>query len=167
MCAATKSFRLTLQDAAATAHFGEQLGSIARKGDVILLHGDLGVGKTTLTQSIAVGIRVPPDQYVSSPSFALLHEYTGSLLLFHMDCYRLADEEDIEGAGLTEYIGGPGLSVIEWPDRLGSLQPEERLDITLLAVNETARDCVMQPHGSAWISRIEVLPGLHHETERN
>ncbi|XOF34203.1 MAG: tRNA (adenosine(37)-N6)-threonylcarbamoyltransferase complex ATPase subunit type 1 TsaE [Candidatus Electrothrix sp. YB6] len=162
-----ESFRLTLQDIAATARFGEQLGSIARKGDVILLHGDLGVGKTTLTQSIAAGLGVSPDQYVSSPSFALLHEYSGRLPLFHMDCYRLADEDDIEGAGLAEYIGGAGLTVIEWPDRLGSLQPEERLDITLRAVNETARECVMQPHGSAWISRIEALPGLHLETERN
>ncbi len=157
----TASFRRILQDAAATASFGEQLGNIARKGDVILLHGDLGVGKTTLTQSIAIGLEVPPEQYVTSPSFSLLHEYSGRLPLFHMDCYRLTGEEDIEGAGLADYIGGPGLTVIEWPDRLGSLRPKECLDIILEAVDKTARICTMQPHGTSWISRIEALPHLN------
>ncbi|MCI5219690.1 MAG: tRNA (adenosine(37)-N6)-threonylcarbamoyltransferase complex ATPase subunit type 1 TsaE [Candidatus Electrothrix sp. LOE2] len=156
MCA-TESFSLTLRDSAATARLGRQLGRIARKGDVILLHGDLGAGKTTLAQFIAQGLEVPKDQYVSSPSFALLHEYPGRLPLFHMDCYRLAGEEDIEGAGLAEYIGGPGLTVIEWPDRLGSLQPQERLDLILKAVNETTRTCLLQPHGESWQSRIAAL----------
>ena len=81
----------------------------------IISHPD--AGKTTLTQSIAQGLEVPEDQYVSSPSFALLHEYPGRIPLFHLDCYRLAGEEDVEGAGLADYIGGPGLTVIEWPDR--------------------------------------------------
>jgi tRNA threonylcarbamoyladenosine biosynthesis protein TsaE len=149
-----------LQDAAATALFGEQLGKIAQKGDVILLHGDLGVGKTTLTQSIAVGLEVPPEQYVSSPSFALMHEYSGRLPLFHMDCYRLSGEEDVEGAGLADYIIGPGLTVIEWPERLGGLRPGERLDITLQSAGESgknARICVMQPHGASWAVRFESL----------
>lgn len=160
MCAATESFTLTLQDTAATARLGEQVGGIARTGDVILLHGDLGVGKTTLTQSIAAGLGVQPDQYVSSPSFALLHEYSGRLPLFHIDCYRLAGEEDIEGAGLTEYIGGFGLTVIEWPDRLGSLQPEERLDLFLEALDETTRKCLLRPRGASWSARVAGLAAL-------
>jgi tRNA threonylcarbamoyladenosine biosynthesis protein TsaE len=161
MVAATQalqqSFEHTLQDITATALLGQQLGKIAQKGDVILLHGDLGVGKTTLTQSIAQGLEVPEDQYVSSPSFALMHEYPGRLPLFHMDCYRLAGEEDIEGAGLADYINGPGLTVIEWPDRLESLQPEERLDLFLEAVDATSRICHLQPHGYSWCSRIAAL----------
>jgi tRNA threonylcarbamoyladenosine biosynthesis protein TsaE len=157
MCTARESFNLTLQNPAATVHFGQQLGQLAQKGDVILLHGDLGVGKTTLTQSIAQGLEVPEDQYVSSPSFALMHEYSGRLSLFHMDCYRLAGEEDIEGAGLTDYIGGPGLTVIEWPDRLESLQPKERLDLFLEAVDAKSRICHLQPHGESWCSRIATL----------
>ncbi|MCI5165179.1 MAG: tRNA (adenosine(37)-N6)-threonylcarbamoyltransferase complex ATPase subunit type 1 TsaE [Candidatus Electrothrix sp. GM3_4] len=151
------SFKYTLQDLTATAALGRQLGRIAQQGDIILLHGDLGVGKTTLTQFIAQGLEVPEDQYVSSPSFALMHEYPGRLPLFHMDCYRLAGEEDIEGAGLAEYIEGTGLTIIEWPDRLGSLQPEERLDLTLKAVDETTRICLLQPHGNSWSSRIATL----------
>ncbi|RWX50986.1 tRNA threonylcarbamoyladenosine biosynthesis protein TsaE [Candidatus Electrothrix marina] len=110
-----------------------------------------------MTQFIAQGLEVPDDQYVSSPSFALMHEYPGRIPLFHMDCYRLAGEEDIEGAGLADYIGGPGLTVIEWPDRLGNLQPEERLDLTLEAVDEATRICLLQPHGDSWQSRIAAL----------
>ncbi len=157
MSPATSSFQHTLQDITATAALGRQLGRIAQKGDVILLHGDLGVGKTTLTQFIAQGLEVPKDQYVSSPSFALMHDYPGRIPLFHMDCYRLAGEEDIEGAGLADYIGGPGLTIIEWPERLGSLQPEERLDLILKPINETSRTCLLQPHGESWSSRIAAL----------
>ncbi|WP_339133971.1 MAG: tRNA (adenosine(37)-N6)-threonylcarbamoyltransferase complex ATPase subunit type 1 TsaE [Candidatus Electrothrix sp. GW3-4] len=157
MTATTQSFQHTLQDITATAALGKELGRIAQQGDVILLHGDLGVGKTTLTQFIAQGLEVPADQYVSSPSFALMHEYPGRLPLFHMDCYRLTGEEDIEGAGLADYIGGPGLTIIEWPDRLGSLRPQERLDLFLEAIDETTRTCVLQPHGAAWCSRIAAL----------
>jgi len=154
---ASPSLQHTLHDSTATALLGQQLGKIAQQGDVILLHGDLGVGKTTLTQFIAQGLEVAEDQYVSSPSFALMHEYPGRLSLFHMDCYRLAGEEDIEGAGLADYINGPGLTVIEWPDRLGSLQPKERLDIFLEAVDETTRICRLQPYGTSWCSRIAAL----------
>jgi tRNA threonylcarbamoyladenosine biosynthesis protein TsaE len=157
MATATQPFQHILKNSTATALLGQQLGQIAQKGDVILLHGGLGVGKTTLTQSIAQGLEVPGDQYVSSPSFALMHEYSGRLPLFHMDCYRLAGEEDIEGAGLADYINGPGLTVIEWPDRLESLQPKERLDLFLEAADEIKRICRLQPHGASWCSRIAAL----------
>ncbi|CAK8712529.1 tRNA (adenosine(37)-N6)-threonylcarbamoyltransferase complex ATPase subunit type 1 TsaE [Candidatus Electronema aureum] len=142
-----EAITLFLPDLAATAELGRQLGRKAQNGDVILLYGGLGVGKTTLTQAIAVGLEVPPDQYVSSPSFALLHEYQGRLPLFHLDCYRLAGEEDVEGAGLAECIGRTGLTVIEWPERLGNLRPEERLDIFIEAISESERLCRMEAWG--------------------
>jgi tRNA threonylcarbamoyladenosine biosynthesis protein TsaE len=146
-----------LPDLAATAKLGRQLGRLARNSDVILLYGGLGAGKTTLTQAVAAGLGVPPEQYVSSPSFALLHEYRGRLPLFHLDCYRLAGEDEVEGAGLLEYIGSTGLTVIEWPARLGSLCPAQRLDITLEVAGETARRCVLQPQGKNWMERIKGL----------
>jgi tRNA threonylcarbamoyladenosine biosynthesis protein TsaE len=152
-----QQFSLFLKDTQATRQIGYRLGKIARNGDVILLHGDLGAGKTTLTQAIAVGLNVPAGQYVTSPSFALMHEYPGRMPLYHMDCYRLSGEEDVEGAGLIDYIGGPGLTVIEWPDRLGSLQPVDRLDIELQATGEMERICIFQPHGSSWTIRIRQL----------
>lgn len=150
-------YSLPLKDVEATALLGRRLGKLAQPGDVMLLHGDLGAGKTTLTQAIAVGLDVPADQYVTSPSFALLHEYPGRVALFHIDCYRLSGEDDVEGAGLVDYIGSPGLTVIEWPDRLGSFTPTERLDLTLRAINENERICILEPHGSSWTTRIDKM----------
>ena len=152
-----QQFSLYLKNALATKRIGCRLGRIARNGDVILLHGDLGAGKTTLTQAIAVGLDVPAGQYITSPSFALMHEYPGRIPLYHMDFYRLSGEEDVEGAGLIDYVGGPGLTIIEWPDRLGSLQPEDRLDIELQSTGETERTYIFRPHGSSWQARIEQL----------
>ena len=152
-----QQFSLYLKNALATKRIGCRLGRIARNGDVILLHGDLGAGKTTLTQAIAVGLDVPAGQYITSPSFALMHEYPGRIPLYHMDFYRLSGEEDVEGAGLIDYVGGPGLTIIEWPDRLGSLQPEDRLDIELQSTGETERTYIFRPQGSSWQARIEQL----------
>lgn len=152
---------LVISTAEETAQLGRRLGTIAEQGDVILLYGDLGAGKTTLTQAIALGLSVPENQYVTSPSFGLMHEYSGRIPLYHMDFYRLSGEDDIEGAGLMDYIGGPGLSVIEWPDRLGSLRPVDRLDITLTATGETERRFLFHPFGTSWSARIEQL--LHRE----
>jgi tRNA threonylcarbamoyladenosine biosynthesis protein TsaE len=137
--------RIALPDLAATAELGRRLGQLARSGDVILLHGGLGAGKTALTQAIAAGLGLPPEQHVSSPSFALLHEYSGDRLpIFHLYFWRLAGEDDVEAAGLLDYIGGPGLTVIEWPERLGSLRPTARLDVFLEAVGESGRLCVLE-----------------------
>jgi len=152
-----QQFSLYLKNALATKRIGCRLGKIARNGDVILLHGDLGAGKTTLTQAIAVGLDVPAGQYINSPSFALMHEYPGRIPLYHMDFYRLSGEDDVEGAGLIDYVSGPGLTIIEWPDRLGRLQPEDRLDIELQSPSETERTCIFRPHGSSWQARIEKL----------
>lgn len=89
-------FTLSLADQRATSAFGYRLGQLGRPADLIMLIGDLGAGKTTLTQSIARGMGVADEYYVTSPSFNLLHEYPGRLPLYHMDCYRLGDEDDVE-----------------------------------------------------------------------
>ncbi len=140
---------------AETSVIGHLLGNICIRGDVILLQGDLGAGKTTLTQSIAKGLGVSADQYVTSPSFALMHEYRGREPLYHMDFYRLTGEDDIEGAGLLEYIYGPGVAVIEWSDRMGGLCPEQRLEIEIKTTGETTRLYTFTPYGTSWKSRIE------------
>ena len=151
------SLRLQVKTIQETAMVGQWLGKHAQKGDVILFSGDLGAGKTTLTQSIAKGLEVSSDQYVTSPSFALMHEYSGRIPLYHMDFYRLSGEDDIEGAGLLEYIGRTGLAVIEWADRLGSLCPDDRLEIDIAVTGETERLFTFIPRGVTWTKKIEQM----------
>ncbi len=85
---------------------------------MVVLEGTLGAGKTTFAQGIALGLGVSDD--VTSPTFALVHEYQGRLPLFHMDLYRLSSEEEFELIGGWEYFQRGGVCLIEWADRLGS-----------------------------------------------
>ncbi|WP_457574685.1 tRNA (adenosine(37)-N6)-threonylcarbamoyltransferase complex ATPase subunit type 1 TsaE [Desulfolithobacter sp.] len=149
---------LHLRSLSDTARFGHLVGARSRPGDLILLFGDLGGGKTTLTQAIARGLEVPDEHYVSSPSFALLHEYHGRLPLYHMDCYRLMGEEDILAAGLDEYLSTSGVTVVEWPERLGTLTPEQRLEITLsTGPGDQERTLVLKGCGGNWPERVAEL----------
>ena len=145
---------LELQSLEKTQAFGKLLGRIAEPADIITLAGDLGAGKTALTQAIGRGLEVDPKIYITSPTFSLLQEYQGRLLLYHMDLYRLAGEEDIENLGFAEYIYGNGLTVIEWPERLGSLMPAERLHIQLLITGETSRTAQLTPYGNQWQKKV-------------
>ena len=151
------SLTISLPDLRFTCALGRYLGKIARPGEVITLGGSLGAGKTTLTQAIGQGLQVPQSCYITSPTFSLLHEYPGRLPLYHMDLYRLRDETEIEDLGLLEYLYGTGLTVIEWPDRLGTLMPEERLHIELNLLSETARSAVLTGHGGAGREKIGAL----------
>ena len=151
------SLTISLPDLPSTQALGRYLGETAHPGEVITLAGTLGAGKTTLTQAIGHGLQVPESCYITSPTFSLLHEYPGRLPLFHLDLYRLSDETEVEDLGLLEYLYGTGLTVIEWPDRLGSLMPEERLHIELILLSETARLAEITGHGKAWQEKIAVL----------
>ena len=99
---------------------GKHIGEKACAGDIYCLDGDLGTGKTVLTQGLAAGLGI--EDYVNSPTFTIVQEYEGRLPLYHFDVYRLADEEEI---GYEEYFFGPGVTVIEWPERVRGLIPAE------------------------------------------
>ena len=133
------------------------LAEVLVAGDVLLLSGALGAGKTTLTQALAKALEVGDDQYVSSPSFALVHEYTGRLPMVHMDLYRLDREEDVEAAGLHDFFDRAAVCVVEWPDRLGEMAPEERLDILIEHHPPAARRLLLAPRGVAWQQRLDRL----------
>lgn len=148
---------VVLRDLRDTETLGRLLGRCALAGDVLLLSGDLGAGKTTLTQFIAAGLDVPPECYVTSPSFSLLLEYPGRIPLYHIDCYRLAGEDDVEGSGLMDYIVADGLAVVEWPDRLGRLQPPEHLAIGLGHAGEGTRTVRLDARGRSWPQRLPDL----------
>ncbi|MBU0483489.1 MAG: tRNA (adenosine(37)-N6)-threonylcarbamoyltransferase complex ATPase subunit type 1 TsaE [Proteobacteria bacterium] len=148
---------IELPSLAETQTLGRRLGQTAIPGDVITLSGDLGAGKTTLTQAIGQGIEVPDSCYITSPTFALIHEYPARIPLYHIDLYRLADQEETETLGLEDYIYGEGLTVIEWPDRLGDLMPENYLGIELIFTGENARTVILTAHHKTWEARIKAI----------
>lgn len=152
-----QSLQLHCSSPEALAPLAQVLAELVKEGDVVLLYGPLGAGKTTFTQALARALEVGDEQYVSSPSFALLHEYQGRLPVAHMDLYRLADEEDIEAAGLLEYMGHAGVCIVEWPERLGGLIPENRLEIVLDPVDLNTRELLLTAHGEEWQRRLAMI----------
>lgn len=143
----SQTLTFTLASLIDTISFGKQIATQILPGDIIFLTGGLGAGKTTLTQAIGAGLQVSPDEYITSPTFSLLHEYHGSTPIYHMDLYRLGSEEEIEELGFEEYLYGDGVSIIEWPERLGDLTPENRLTI-LLESSDESRRVTITGHGS-------------------
>ncbi len=140
-----------------TQQFGIQLGSVASPGDVICLDGELGAGKTTLTQAIAKGLDVPSSCYVTSPSFSILHEYPGRIPLYHMDFYRLNDSSDIEDLGIEEYFYLPGLTVIEWSKKAKEVLPFERLDLFLRIEKDDKHSISCTYWTENWKERLQKL----------
>jgi tRNA threonylcarbamoyladenosine biosynthesis protein TsaE len=114
-----------------TANIGRELASTLRAGDVVLLYGDLGAGKTAFTKGLAEGLGVSRDE-VSSPTFTLMQEYRGGRLpLFHVDLYRLNDPREIEDLGLDE-IAADGVLAIEWAEKLpGRLKASHSVEVHL------------------------------------
>ncbi len=140
-----------------TKRFGELLGSLCQAGDILCLSGDLGAGKTALTQSIAKGIGVNDDEYVTSPTFSVLHQYSGRLELYHMDFYRLNNSDDVLSMGLDEYFYLGGVTVIEWCRKAADIIPENHLLIELQAISSEQRRIHCATTSESWKKRIETL----------
>ncbi len=138
-----------------TAVFAKQLAIAAEPGDVICLDGDLGAGKTALTQQIAKGLGVPDSCYVTSPSFSILHEYPGRIPLYHMDFYRLADETEVEDLGFEEFFYFSGLTVIEWSVRAETLIPSSRLLLNITIEESLFRRVEVDYGDGSWEKRLE------------
>jgi tRNA threonylcarbamoyladenosine biosynthesis protein TsaE len=124
---------VSLADAAATQAFGARLAPLARPGDVITLAGDLGTGKTTFARGFInalLAARGLPPEDIPSPTFTLVQEYQlPEFTLYHIDLYRIEAESEVLELGLEDAFS-EGVSLVEWPDRLGSLLPADRLDVT-------------------------------------
>jgi len=120
-----------------TIALGERLGAAAAAGDLICLWGELGAGKTQLAKGIARGLAI--DDTVNSPTFVLMSEYAGRLPLFHVDLYRLADASDALAGGVVDERQADGVTVVEWPDRLGGVLPASRLDVSIDGTGDQPR----------------------------
>uniref|UniRef100_UPI0036F22221 tRNA (adenosine(37)-N6)-threonylcarbamoyltransferase complex ATPase subunit type 1 TsaE n=1 Tax=Peptoniphilus equinus TaxID=3016343 RepID=UPI0036F22221 len=112
-----------------TRALGEQIGALLNKGDVVALNGELGAGKTTLTQAIAKGMGI--DDVVTSATFSLINEYDGDVPLYHFDTYRLDNVEAMAYMGFDEYFYGDGVCVVEWAETIRDFLPEAYLDIEI------------------------------------
>ena len=120
-----------------TQGIGKTLGAHARPGHVLLLIGDLGAGKTCLTQGVLWGLG--GDEYARSPTFVMAAQYTGRLTLYHMDLYRLESAGELPDLGLDEFLYGDGVSIVEWADRAPGLLPRDHLLIQIQHAGETER----------------------------
>lgn len=140
--------KLTSRSPEETQRLGMELGQIAQSGDVILLVGNLGAGKTCLTQGIAWGLDI--DGYARSPSFVVVNEYKGRLPMYHIDLYRLDNIAEIIDLGLDDYLYGQGLCVVEWADKALDLMPPQNLLIKIDFLGDNERSLDLTPHGQRY-----------------
>ncbi|HET6277656.1 MAG TPA: tRNA (adenosine(37)-N6)-threonylcarbamoyltransferase complex ATPase subunit type 1 TsaE [Candidatus Polarisedimenticolia bacterium] len=116
---------------AETRRAGERLGGTLRAGDTVLLHGDLGMGKTVFARGVAAALGVPENE-IRSPTFTLVNPHQGRLSLYHIDLYRIEKLEDLDELGLEEIIGGDGIALIEWGGRAGPYKPARCVEVTIV-----------------------------------
>jgi tRNA threonylcarbamoyladenosine biosynthesis protein TsaE len=144
---------------AETKRLGRELAAHLQAGDVILLQGELGAGKTCFSQGIGAGLKV--KEPVKSSSFVLVNEYSGRLHVYHADLFRLEDPQEVFELYLEE-IAANGLLLVEWPDRAPQEMPPEHLLVRFEVANHSARRITYEPHGGHY----EALVGEIAERSR-
>jgi tRNA threonylcarbamoyladenosine biosynthesis protein TsaE len=147
---------IDLKDEAATEDLAAHVGSLLRPGDVVALRGDLGAGKTAFARALIQSLGDPDDE-VPSPTFTLVQTYeTPAGSIWHFDLYRLSGADEVIELGWDE-VRADGIALVEWPDRLGSLLPPDRLDIAIsFGTSPGARRVTLTGH-NAWGPRLETL----------
>ena len=147
--------RIATTDAATTRSLGARLASVARAGDRVLVWGDLGAGKTQLAKGFGAGLGVTTT--ISSPTFVLMSEYEGRLPFFHLDLDRLADATDAWASGLVDERQATGVTLVEWPDRLGDALPTSRLDVVIDGTGEEPRTIRLRAGDEAHARYLEAV----------
>lgn len=112
-----------------TERTGYKLAHELKSGDVVALFGELGSGKTTLIRGVCKGLDVEAD--ITSPTFTLIHEYSGRCPIYHFDFYRIENSQEIWQLGCNDYFYGDGICLIEWADRIPDLLPGNRIEVYL------------------------------------
>jgi tRNA threonylcarbamoyladenosine biosynthesis protein TsaE len=144
------SLTITTASEAETIAAGESLGRTLRSGDLVLLYGNLGAGKTAFVRGLANGIGANPED-VSSPTFTLVQEYSGpSVTLYHVDLYRLEPAE-IDDLGLEDLVSAEGIVAIEWAERWRG-RPDDAIEVTLEDVGDEERRLLIRRGSSAPLS---------------
>lgn len=125
---------------------GKEIACSLKAGAVLSLSGDLGAGKTTFTQGLALGLGI--EDPIQSPTFVYCNQYEGRLPLFHLDLYRMKGEKDFLGLGFEEYLDGQCVCVIEWPERIRSLLPPHALLLSFVYHPEGREVTIEENHAT-------------------
>jgi tRNA threonylcarbamoyladenosine biosynthesis protein TsaE len=147
--------KLRINNLKDTERIGKILGRCLEKGTVLCLDGDLGVGKTALTQFIAKEFGV--NEYITSPTFNIIKEYEGKLPFYHMDVYRIDLEDDMYDLGYDEYIYSEGVTIIEWSHKIIGILPDERINIEIQRLDDTRRIITLNGKGRVYEKIAEEL----------
>ena len=150
-----RSLELSLKNAAATRRFGKLLGQTVQAGDLLGLEGPLGAGKTCLVAGLAAGLKWRGA--VTSPTFTLINQYAGRLVLYHVDLYRLASPLDLVELGLWEAAESGGVLAVEWLSRFPEALPADRLELRFALGLERGRTLQVTAHGPRSAERLEEL----------
>jgi tRNA threonylcarbamoyladenosine biosynthesis protein TsaE len=141
---------LQTQSTSETIRIGRQIGSRLLPGDVVALVGELGAGKTHLVKGLAGGVGVERHGCISSPSFTLIHQYSGRMPFYHIDLFRLETEREAEDLGLEECFASQGATAIEWADKIPSLLPKEMLWIHIQYTGTRTRSILILGKGKRY-----------------
>src|SRR5690348_3002435 len=136
-------------DLSRTRVLGAALADVLPDGSVVALVGTLGAGKTHLVQAVAEASGAPPGSAVS-PTFVLINEYRGRREIYHLDAYRIKDDDEFLELGADEYFEGQGLSFVEWADRVTACLPRQRIEIRVLVAGPTSRRFEIASVGSRY-----------------
>jgi tRNA threonylcarbamoyladenosine biosynthesis protein TsaE len=145
-------------DESGTAALGAALAEVLPDGTTVALCGTLGAGKTRLVQAMAEAAGVPRRDVVS-PTFVLAQTYQGRRPIHHLDAYRLRDQDEFDQLGPEEYFDSPGLTLIEWADRVEGSLPRERVEIHIEVIGENARRFEVTAVGARYAAVVERLRG--------
>jgi tRNA threonylcarbamoyladenosine biosynthesis protein TsaE len=139
--------------AAQTARFGQRLGELLQPGDLVLLLGEFGAGKTHFVKGVAQALGT--EELVNSPSFVLINEYRAGprhhhAPIYHIDLYRIEQPAELEGIGLEDALGGDGFALIEWAERAAGWLPNDHLAVHFQHLSDTKRVLRLAPHGQRY-----------------
>lgn len=143
-------FSVISRSAAQTRSWGKKLGKLLRGGEIIGLTGELGAGKSCFTRGLAEGLEVDKRAWIRSPTFTLINEYHGRLTIYHIDLYRIEREAELEELALRDYLFSPGVSVVEWFERLPAREVEEYLHLNLAYGRGNERKLTFSAYGERY-----------------
>lgn len=146
--------KIYLENEEQTRDIGYKLGNLLTPKSVVCLIGDLGAGKTTMTQSLAQALKV--DDYITSPTFTIVNEYEGKMPLYHFDVYRIGSSDEMYDIGFDEYINGDGVCIIEWANLIEDILPDEYLYIEM-NYKEIGREMILTPKGEKYEEIVKEL----------